>query len=70
MVALVTDRDKALYQSAWRRRCLDWRPLTSDALLRIASMKGDHVGGVDATDRAGPSCLDDPAEKYLPEPVD
>ena len=56
MVALVTDRERVLYQSAFGvADVATGRPLAPDALFRIASMtKAGHLGGVDATRRAGP----------------
>jgi len=69
VVALVTDRDRVLYQSAFGvADVATGRPLTSDALFRIASMT-KPVASVALMQlvEQGRIGLDDPAEKYLPE---
>src|SRR4051794_14804720 len=69
VVALVTDRDKVLYQSAFGVADVSTgRPLTSDALFRIASMtKAITSVALMQLIEQGRLGLDDPAEKYLPE---
>ena len=71
VVALVTDRDKVLYQSAFGvADVATGRPLTSDALFRIASMtKAITSVALMQLIEQGRLGLDDPAEKYLPELV-
>lgn len=69
VVALVTDRERVLYQGAFGVADVSTgRPLTSDALFRIASMTKPITSvalmQLLEQDRIG---LDDPAEKYLPE---
>ena len=69
VVALITDRERVLYQSAFGvADVATGRPLTSDALFRIASMTKPVTSvalmQLIEQDRLG---LDDPAEKYLPE---
>ncbi|SDH91202.1 MULTISPECIES: serine hydrolase domain-containing protein [Bradyrhizobium] len=69
VVALVTDRDRVLYQGAFGvADVATGRPLTSDALFRIASMTKPvtSVALMQLVEQ-GRLTLDDPAEKYLPE---
>ena len=69
VVALVTDRERVLYQSAFGvADVATGRPLTSDALFRIASMTKPitSVALMQLVEQ-GRLGLDDPAEKYLPE---
>ena len=69
MVALITDRERVLYQSAFGvADVATGRPLTSDALFRIASMTKPvtSVALMQLVEQ-GRLGLDDPAEKYLPE---
>jgi CubicO group peptidase (beta-lactamase class C family) len=69
VVALITDRDQVLYQSAFGTADVSTdRPLTSDALFRIASMTKPitSVALMQLVEQ-GRIGLDDPAEKYLPE---
>src|SRR6185312_3640165 len=71
LVALVTDRDKVLYRSAFGVADVSTGPpLTTDALFRIASMTKaiTSVALVQLIEQ-GRLGLDDPAEKYLPELV-
>ncbi|HJZ20171.1 MAG TPA: serine hydrolase domain-containing protein [Bradyrhizobium sp.] len=71
VVALVTDRDRVLYQSAFGVADVSTgRPLTADALFRIASMTKPvtSVALMQLVEQ-GRIGLDDPAEKYLPELV-
>ena len=71
VVALVTDRERVLYQSAFGvADVATGRPLTSDALFRIASMTKPvtSVALMQLVEQ-GRLGLDDPAEKYLPELV-
>jgi methyl acetate hydrolase len=71
VVALVTDRDRVLYQGAFGvADVATGRPLTSDALFRIASMTKPvtSVALMQLVEQ-GRIDLDDPAEKYLPELV-
>ena len=71
VVALVTDRQRVLYQSAFGvADVATGRPLTSDALFRIASMTKPvtSVALMQLVEQ-GRLGLDDPAEKYLPELV-
>src|SRR5690242_11349419 len=71
VVALVTDRDKVLYRSAFGVADVSTgRPLTSDALFRIASMTKPITSvALMQLIEQGRIGLEDPAEKYLPEPV-
>jgi methyl acetate hydrolase len=69
VVALVTDRDRVLYQSAFGvADVATGRPLAADALFRIASMTKPvtSVALMQLVEQ-GRLTLDDPAEKYLPE---
>ncbi len=69
VVALVTDRKRVLYQSAFGvADVATGRPLTADALFRIASMTKPiaSVALMQLVEQ-GRVGLDDPAEKYLPE---
>ena len=69
VVALITDRERVLYQSAFGvADVATGRPLTSDALFRIASMTKPvtSVALMQLVEQ-GRIGLDDPAEKYLPE---
>jgi methyl acetate hydrolase len=71
VVALITDRDHVLYQGAFGvADVATGRPLTSDALFRIASMTKPitSVALMQLVEQ-GRIALDDPAEKYLPELV-
>src|SRR5689334_24494206 len=71
VVALVTDRERVLYQGAFGvADVATGRPLTSDALFRIASMTKPitSVALLQLIEQ-GRLGLDDPAEKYLPELV-
>ena len=69
VVALVTDRERVLYQSAFGvADVATGRPLTADALFRIASMtKAVTSLALMQLIEQGRLGLDDPAEKYLPE---
>jgi methyl acetate hydrolase len=69
VVALVTDRDRVLYQGAFGvADVATGRPLTSDALFRIASMTKPVTSvALMQLIEQGRIGLDDPAEKYLPE---
>ena len=69
VVALVTDRKHVLYQGAFGvADVATGRPLTSDALFRIASMtKPITATALMQLVEQGKIGLDDPAEKYLPE---
>jgi CubicO group peptidase (beta-lactamase class C family) len=69
VVALVVDRDRVLYQSAFGvADVATGRPLTIDALFRIASMTKPVTSlAVMQLVEQGRLGLDDPAEKYLPE---
>jgi methyl acetate hydrolase len=69
VVTLVTDRDRVLYQSAFGvADVATGRPLTSDALFRIASMTKPVTSvALMQLIEQGRLGLDDPAEKYLPE---
>lgn len=72
VVALVTDRDRVLYKSAFGVADVSTgRALTQDALFRIASMT-KLVTSVALMQLAeqGRIGLDDPASRYLPELVD
>ena len=69
VVALVTDRAHVLYQGAFGvADVATGRPLTDDALFRIASMTKPvtSVALMQLVEQ-GKIGLDDPAEKYLPE---
>ena len=71
VVALVTDRERVLYQSVFGvADVATGRPLASDALFRIASMTKPvtSVALMQLVEQ-GRLGLDDPAEKYLPELV-
>ena len=72
VVALVTDREHVLYQGAFGVADVSTsRPLTSDALFRIASMTKPvtSVALMQLVEQ-GKIALDDPAAKYLPELAD
>ena len=66
VVALITDRERVLYQGAFG--VATGRPLTTDAIFRIASMTKPvtSVALMQLVEQ-GRLSLDDPAEKYLPE---
>ena len=69
VVALITDRERVLYQGAFGvADVATGRPLTTDALFRIASMTKPvtSVALMQLVEQ-GRLGLDDPAEKYLPE---
>jgi CubicO group peptidase (beta-lactamase class C family) len=69
VVALITNRERVLYQSAFGvADVATGRPLASDALFRIASMTKPvtSVALMQLVEQ-GRLGLDDPAEKYLPE---
>jgi len=69
VVALVTDRERVLYQGAFGvADVATGRPLTQDALFRIASMTKPitSVALMQLVEQ-GRIGLDDPASKYLPE---
>jgi CubicO group peptidase (beta-lactamase class C family) len=69
VVALVTDRERVLYQGAFGvADVATGRPLTQDALFRIASMTKPvtSVALMQLVEK-GRLSLDDPAEEYLPE---
>jgi methyl acetate hydrolase len=69
VVTLVTDRDHVLYRSAFGVADVSTnRPLTTDALFRIASMTKPvtSVALMQLVEQ-GRVSLDDPAKKYLPE---
>jgi methyl acetate hydrolase len=71
VVGLITDRQHVLYQNAFGvADVATGRPLTSDALFRIASMTKPvtSVALMQLVEQ-GRIGLDDPAEKYLPELV-
>jgi methyl acetate hydrolase len=71
VVALVTNRERVLYQGAFGvADVASGRPLASDALFRIASMTKPvtSVALMQLVEQ-GRIGLDDPAEKYLPELV-
>jgi methyl acetate hydrolase len=71
VVALITDRERVLYQSAFGvADVATGRPLASDALFRIASMTKPvtSVALMQLVEQ-GRIALDDPGEKYLPELV-
>ena len=69
VVALITDRERVLYQGAFGvADVATGRPLTSDALFRIASMTKPITSvALMQLIEQGRLGLDDPAEKYLPE---
>ena len=69
VVVLITDRERVLYQGAFGvADVATGRPLTSDALFRIASMtKPVTSTALMQLVKQGRIGLDDPAEKYLPE---
>ena len=69
VVALITNRERVLYQGAFGvADVATGRPLTADALFRIASMTKPvtSVALMQLVEQ-GRIGLDDPAEKYLPE---
>src|SRR3954469_21620992 len=69
VVALITDRERVLYQGAFGvADVATGRPVTTDALFRIASMTKPvtSVALMQLVEQ-GRLGLDDPAEKYLPE---
>src|SRR3981189_3160685 len=69
VVALITDRERVLYQSAFGvADVATGRPLTTDALFRIASMTKPvtSVALMQLVEQ-GRIGLDEPAENYLPE---
>jgi methyl acetate hydrolase len=71
VVALITDRERVLYQSGFGvADVATGRPLTADALFRIASMTKPvtSVALMQLVEQ-GRVGLDDPGEKYLPELV-
>ena len=69
VVALVTDRERVLYQGAFGvADVATGRPLTQDALFRIASMTKPITSvALMQLFEQGRIGLDDPASKYLPE---
>ena len=69
VVALITDRERVLYQSAFGvADVATGRPLAADALFRIASMTKPVTSvALMQLIEQGRLGLDDPAEKYLPE---
>ena len=69
VVALITDRKGVIYQGAFGvADVATGRPLTSDALFRIASMTKPVTSlALMQLVEQGKIGLDDPAEKYLPE---
>src|SRR5262245_7982324 len=69
VVALVTDRKGVIYQGAFGvADVASGRPLTLDALFRIASMtKAITSAAAMQLIEQGKFALDDPADKYLPE---
>jgi CubicO group peptidase (beta-lactamase class C family) len=72
VVALVTDRERVLYQGAFGvADVATGRPLATDALFRIASMTKPvtSVALMQLVEQ-GRIGLDDPAGKYLPELID
>jgi methyl acetate hydrolase len=71
VVALVTDRQRVLYQGAFGVADVSTgRALTADALFRIASMTKPVTSlALMQLIEQGRLGLDDPAEKYLPELV-
>jgi len=69
VVALITDRERVLYKGAFGvADVATGRPLTTDAIFRIASMTKPvtSVALMQLVEQ-GRLSLDDPAEKYLPE---
>src|SRR5437764_165935 len=71
VVALVTNRDRVLYQGAFGvADVATGRALTTDALFRIASMTKPVTSlALMQLVEQGKLGLDDPADKYLPELV-
>ena len=71
VVALITDRERVLYKSAFGVADVSTgRPLTQDSLFRIASMTKPVTSvALMQLIEQGKIGLDDPAEKYLPELV-
>ena len=69
VVALITDRQRVLYQGAFGVADVSTgRPLTTDSMFRIASMTKPITSfALMQLVEQGRSALDDPAEKYLPE---
>jgi methyl acetate hydrolase len=69
VVALITDRNGVIYQGAFGvADVATGRPLTSDAMFRIASMTKPVTSlALMQLVEQGRIGLDDPAEKYLPE---
>ena len=69
VVALVTDRNRVLYQGAFGVADVSTgRPLSTDALFRIASMTKPVTSlALMQLVEQGKLSLDDPADKYLPE---
>jgi CubicO group peptidase (beta-lactamase class C family) len=69
VVALITDRERVLYHGAFGvADVASGRPLTTDALFRIASMTKPITSlALMQLVEQGRLSLDDPAEKYLPE---
>jgi methyl acetate hydrolase len=69
VVALITDRERVLYQGAFGvADVATGRPLALDALFRIASMTKPVTSvALMQLIEQGRLTLDDPAEKYLPE---
>jgi len=69
VVALITDREHVLYEGAFGvADVATGRPLTADALFRIASMTKPVTSvALMQLIEQGRLGLDDPAERYLPE---
>jgi methyl acetate hydrolase len=69
VVALITDRERVFYQGAFGvADVATGRPLTTDALFRIASMTKPITSvALMQLIEQGRLGLEDPAEKYLPE---
>jgi methyl acetate hydrolase len=69
VVALISDRERVLYQGAFGvADVATGRPLTTDALFRIASMTKPITSvALMQLIEQGRLGLEDPAEKYLPE---
>src|SRR5204862_657673 len=69
VVALVTNRDRVVYQGAFGVADVSTgRALTTDALFRIASMTKPVTSlALMQLIEQGKLALDDPADKYLPE---
>jgi methyl acetate hydrolase len=69
VVALITDRQRVLYQGAFGvTDVASGKPLTTDAMFRIASMTKPITSfALMQLVEQGRIGLDDPAEKYLPE---